>query len=200
VETSRRVVRHKSAVADFIAPVELDTSAGAPSLPIDDRIADAFDQHHAELYAYLCRVVGDAEAPDLVAKAFVRLFHHQHGGRWPAEPRTWLFQAATSLAIDGGSRRGTVLRRVRRGGRRVRRSLPPAQFPDGSQTKRSQVVETALRNLPVEHRAALLLSGEGFDGPSIALAIGQSREATRSILVQSRSWLRRLLEPGDGTP
>lgn len=55
-------------------------------------------------------------------------------------------------------------------------------------------LESLLESLPADARTALLLSRDGFTGTEIAVQIGRSHAATRSLLSRARVQLRLELE------
>ncbi len=59
-------------------------------------------------------------------------------------------------------------------------------------------LEAAVAALPTDARTALLLSAEGFNGDEIAVAIGRTNAATRTLLTRARVRVRLALEGTGG--
>jgi DNA-directed RNA polymerase specialized sigma24 family protein len=65
----------------------------------------AYDRHAGEIHGYLVRVVRDSEvAADLCADSFTRLLVEERAGRFPDNPRAWLFRVGSNLAASRGRR------------------------------------------------------------------------------------------------
>jgi RNA polymerase sigma-70 factor (ECF subfamily) len=157
------------------------------------------------LYRHVLRIVGTPEeAEDVVQDAFISAWRSLaafQGGSF----RAWLFRIATNRSID-------LIRARRRRGElpleppedeEVEWAEPAAAGPDpveiASRSEALAVVEEALRVIPAEQRAALLLRDvEGFSYEEIAQItavevgtvksrIHRARTAVRNVLVQ-RGW------------
>jgi len=171
---------------DLIAPVHIG-SVGAQT-------AGAYERHAAEVNGYLVRTVRDVEAAaDILADTFTRLLIEERRGRWPDNPRAWLYRVATNLAMS----RGRHLQVVARVDRAVYSSTQDhmAASPDVEVLRRERQtdLDRALATLGPDARAALLLASQGFDGATIALTIGRTETATRTLMFRSRARMRELL-------
>jgi RNA polymerase sigma-70 factor (ECF subfamily) len=162
-------------------------------------------QHETSLYRHVLRIVAQAsDAEDVVQEAFISAWRSMgafQGGSF----RAWLFRIATNRAID-------LIRARRRRGElpleppedaEVEWAEPVAAGADppelASQSEAMALVDAALRTLPAEQRAALLLRDvEGFAYEEIAqitaVEIGtvksrihRGRLAVRNALVR-RGW------------
>jgi RNA polymerase sigma-70 factor (ECF subfamily) len=153
------------------------------------------------LASQLCRHRQDAE--DVTHSALLKAAEHVDGFRWEASLRTWLHQIATNEC--------RMLRR-----RKVPVSLDelleeaatapaepfpvPAAGPDPGDAAveaetRRQVI-AALGGLPDRYRTAVLLKdGLGLPAEGVAVAMGISVPAVRSVLHRARSALRESLAP-----
>jgi DNA-directed RNA polymerase specialized sigma24 family protein len=58
-------------------------------------------------------------------------------------------------------------------------------------------LESMLAALQPDARTALLMAAQGFDGSAIAIAIGRTELATRSLMWRARIQLRQLLAASD---
>lgn len=155
---------------------------------------DAYEQLAPELFGFLVRTVRDPEAAaDLLADLFTRLLLEERRGRWPDQPRGWLYRVATNLATSRGRHLQVVARvdQVLRG----RYEEPRQSSPDLEllRQERTGDIDRALGQLPIDARTALLLAAQGFDGRAISREIGRSEVATRALLCRSRIRLRTLL-------
>lgn len=156
--------------------------------------ADAYERLSAEIFGFLMRTVRDADAAaDLLADAFTKLLVEERRGRWPDQPRAWLYRVASNLAMSRG-RHLQVVARVDRV-LQARYSEPRDASPDIEVLRRERRgdLDRALAQLPADARTALLLAAQGFDGRVVSLAIGRSEVATRGLLCRSRLRLRDLL-------
>ena len=165
---------------------------------VGTQTGEAYEQYSAQLNGYLVRTVRDPEAAaDLLADAFTRLFVEEQRGRWPDQPRSWLYRVATNLAMS----RGRHLQVVERTSRILRGqySEPRDSSPDVEVLRRERrsELDRALERLPIDARTALLLAAQGFDGRSVSQAIGRSELATRALLCRSRLRLRDLMREGE---
>jgi RNA polymerase sigma factor (sigma-70 family) len=158
----------------------------------------AYERHAGEINGFLIRAVRDADvAADLLADAFTRLLLEERGGRWPDQPRAWLYRVASNLVLSRG-RHLQVANRVDRllhaqGRDRV------ADSPDIEVLRRERNgdLDRALAGLGLDARTALLLAAQGFDGATIAATIGRTEVATRTLMCRSRIKLRELLREDD---
>jgi RNA polymerase sigma-70 factor, ECF subfamily len=155
---------------------------------------EAYEQLSAELNGFLVRTVRDPEAAaDLLAETFTRLFVEEQHGRWPDQPRAWLYRVAANLAMS----RGRHLQVVERTNRVLRGQYtePRDASPDVEVLRRERrgELDRALERLPTDARTALLLAAQGFDGRAVSQAIGRSEVATRALLSRSRLRLRDLM-------
>lgn len=155
-------------------------------------VEDLFARHHAEIYAYLARMVRDPElAADLAQDAFVRAYRAFGTTGRPDNPRAWLYQVAHRIALD-------ELRR-----RRLVRFLPlssedraTAPSPEhlAMDARLSGELERALGRIPARQRSALLLAElQDLNGVELAQALGVSHAAARQLLARARESLRTAL-------
>jgi RNA polymerase sigma factor (sigma-70 family) len=147
-----------------------------------------YDAHHRELATFIRGIERDPlAAEDILSETFVRLIEEVRRGRVPDQPRAWLYRVAANLVIDGGRRRAVLARTL---GRLVdHRTEPPADDAViRGETRRE--VWTALATLPVDARTALMLAAHGFSGREVAVALGRSELATRSLICRARLRLR----------
>lgn len=158
-------------------------------------VADAFEAHRTELYGFLRRATNDAAAAeDLLQEAFLRLTREARAGRRPEHVRGWLYQVAANLAVSRGRRAAVALRWLRGlGSTAIAPSFNP---PEAGLLAHDRVssLERGLLRLGPDARAALLMAGHGFSGAEIAVAIGRSEAATRTLMSRSRVRLRGILD------
>jgi RNA polymerase sigma-70 factor (ECF subfamily) len=155
-------------------------------------VEDLFVRHHAEIFAFLARMLRDDElAADLAQDAFVKAYRAYDNLGPPDNARAWLYQIAHRVALD-------ELRR-----RKIVRFLPWTGESNGAapsaerlamDVRLSGPLAKALARIPERQRAALLLAEvHDLTGLELAAALGVSHVAARALLTRARDSLRRAL-------
>lgn len=169
------------------------------SRPLDGRsiVGAAFEAHQREVYSFTLHGTRDPEAAeDITQEAFLRLLREVDAGRTPDNIRAWLYRVAANLVVTRG-RKATVAGRWLRA---IARQEATLESPERITLRRetSDALEAALATMPHDASVALLLAAQGFSGREVAVAIGRSEAATRTMLCRARLQLRQRLEaPGD---
>jgi RNA polymerase sigma-70 factor, ECF subfamily len=151
-----------------------------------------FVKHHAEIYAYLVRMLREPElAADLTQDAFVKAYRNYDTLEKPENARAWLYQIAHRVALD----------EVRR--RKIVRFLPWTGESPGAAPSAERLVmdahlsgdmQRALARIPERQRSALLLAElHDLTGLELAAALGVSHVAARALLTRARESLRQAL-------
>lgn len=154
----------------------------------DDLIGAAYTAHAGQVRRQLDRMLRDrAEAEDVLHEAFVRLLIEVRADRTPHNVQAWLRRAATNLAVSRIRHRAMARRRLEAAGREQRWISTPTDWVEEDD------LDDALAPLPVTTRAALRLAADGFGGREIAVLIGRSELATRSMLCRARQRVRARL-------
>lgn len=172
-----------------------------PAVPTERAVQDdlfvvaAFDAHRTELFGFLLRATRDgAAAEDLLQETFLRLMKETRNGRRPEHVRGWLYQVAANLAVSRGRRASVALRWLRGlGSPGIEAPFNPPEARLIAH-ERGRSIEQGLQRLVPEARAALLMAGQGFSGAEIAVAIGRSEAATRTLMSRGRVRLRGILD------
>lgn len=167
------------------------------ALPADPVAARAFVEvlfarHQAEIYAYLVRMVRDAElAADLTQDAFIRAYRACGSLDDAAKARAWLYQIAHRVALDE-IRRRRIIRFVPWSGEA--RGAAPSAERLAMDSRLSSEMERALGRIPERQRSALLLAELcDLSGLELAATMGTSHVAARALLTRARESLRRAL-------
>ena len=155
-------------------------------------IEGAFDAHEARIHGLALQLTRDPDAAaDVVQDAFIRLANEARAGRYPDNPGAWLYRTASNLAISR-ARRLAVARRF--APRLINRDAPDTPEGVTLERERSRMMRDLLAELPVAQRTALVLSAQGMRGEEIAVQIGMSHAATRTLLSRARRRLRQTLD------
>ncbi len=155
-------------------------------------IEELFARHHGEIYAYLLRMMRDADvAADLAQDSFIKAYRALDSLEDRAKARAWLYQIAHRVALD----------EIRH--RRVIRFLPITTEQHGAapsaehlamEMRLSGPLARALARIPERQRAALLMAEVGdLTGLELAAALGVSHVAARALLTRARESLRQAL-------
>ena len=157
----------------------------------DDRtfIEQLFALHHGEIYAYIYRMVRDADvAADFAQDTFIKAYKAQDSLEDRAKARAWLYQIAHRIVLDEMRRR------------RIVRFLPwtgeshgaaPSAEHLAMEMRLSGPLARALARIPERQRAALLLAEvNDLTGLELADALGISHVAARALLTRARESLR----------
>jgi RNA polymerase sigma factor (sigma-70 family) len=163
-------------------------ASGGPVAAMAITASTAYAEHAPALRAFLVGSTRDpAAADDLVQETFMRLLVESAAGRPPTHLRAWLFRVAANLAASRGRRRGVAARRAPE---LVPHGTAPSAEEEIIERESALAVHGRLADLPPHARTALLLAAHGFSGAEIALRIGRSPLATRSLLCRYRGRLR----------
>jgi RNA polymerase sigma-70 factor (ECF subfamily) len=156
----------------------------------DATFEQLFVGHRDEIFAYVCRVIGDRQqAEDLTQDTFVKAYRALGHLPTDANVRAWLYRIATNAAVDWLRRRRLIswLPLFERG----KYPANHTSFVEGS--LESLVVQRVLARLPVRYSVPLVLySCQGFSTQEIAAILGISRGAVKSRLFRARTKFRRL--------
>jgi RNA polymerase sigma-70 factor (ECF subfamily) len=170
---------------------------GQVAVTIDPASARSFVErlyasHHAEIYAYLARMLRDDElAADLTQETFVKAFRAFDSLEDHNRARAWLYQIAGRTALDE-LRRRKIIRFVPWTGE-TRGSASSAE-DQVLRMRLSADLERALLRIPPRQRQALLLSElHDLTGLELADALGVSHVAARALLTRGRESLRQAL-------
>lgn len=145
----------------------------------------AFARHHAALFRYLHRLVGDADAAaDLTQEAFVRLLENPLPDE---EVRPWLFTVGTNLARDLARTRTRRRRLLEERGAEsaVRPAHPEAPDEMVERNRRLRVARQALARMSDRDREILLMREEGFRYAEIAEVIGVAPTSVGTLLARA---------------
>ncbi|HWH36736.1 MAG TPA: sigma-70 family RNA polymerase sigma factor [Candidatus Limnocylindrales bacterium] len=176
----------------------LSTRAASLGVVVTDRAAarvvieQLYAAHHAEIYAYLSRMLRDHElAADLAQETFVKAFRAFDTLADRGRARAWLYQIAGRTALD-------ELRR-----RKIVRFVPWSGESRGSGASAEEMalhgrlsaeMERALAQMPARQRQALLMAEvHELTGLELADALGVSHVAARALLTRARESLRQAL-------
>ncbi len=155
-------------------------------------IEELFALHHAEIYAYVFRMVRDADiAADFTQDTFIKAYRAQDSLQDRAKARAWLYQIAHRVVLDEMRRR------------RIVRFLPwtgeshgaaPSAEHLAMEMRLSGPLARALARIPERQRAALLLAEvNDLTGMELAETLGVSHVAARALLTRARESLRQAL-------
>jgi len=96
-------------LAQLSLPLDRALTGSPARTTADVFIEDLFQRHHAEIYAYLVRMLRDPElAADLTQDAFIKAYRAHESLEDPAHARAWLYQIAHRVALDEIRRRKIV--------------------------------------------------------------------------------------------
>lgn len=173
--------------------------------------AEAFTALHRRYYARVyrlallrCRSVADAE--DVAAETFVRAIAHLPAFRFQGESLfPWLSRIASNLAADMGRRSAGVTlvsldNQTVESVRALLESLPgdtpdPHALAERSETQ--ALLRAAVAALPTDQADAILLRfGGDLPLKEIAVALGRSEGAIKSLLHRGLVGLRKMLISG----
>jgi RNA polymerase sigma-70 factor, ECF subfamily len=180
-------------MTDVPGPVLVEIRDAGPThaLGRNASVADAFLTYSPQLYNFLRRSTRDASsAEDLLQETFLRLTNEVAAGRHPREMRAWLYRVASNLAISRARRRATVVDWMMRHAKEAVSRTSGSPESDFLEREHASSLDTALGTIATEARTALLMSADGFTGEEIALVIGRSHAATRTLLSRARVRLR----------
>jgi RNA polymerase sigma-70 factor (ECF subfamily) len=149
-------------------------------------------RHRDRMWAIALRTLGDPEeAADAVQDAFISAFRSVGGFRGQAQVSTWLHRIVVNACLD----------RIRRNRARPTSPLPdtgpgePALALDAMADRECRMaVDDALRALPVEQRAAIVLVDvEGYSVTETAQLLGVAEGTVKSRCARGRTRLAVLL-------
>lgn len=149
-------------------------------------------RHRDRMWAIALRTLGDPEeAADAVQDAFISAFRSVGGFRGQAQVSTWLHRIVVNACLD----------RIRRNRARPTSPLPdagpgePALTLDAVADRECRMaVDDALRALPVEQRAAIVLVDvEGYSVAETAQLLGVAEGTVKSRCARGRTRLAVLL-------
>lgn len=162
---------------------------------------EIYDEYKTAIYNYVYHLVGDREqADDLTQDTFLKAFKALPKMDSSLKLSAWLYRIATNTAYDALRRRKLIA------------WLPwqdldhePADLESADPQEiygTTELVRAALRRMPQQYRAALLLyTQEGFSYNEIAHALNIAESGVKMYLSRARQSFRehyRSLEHGGG--
>lgn len=157
----------------------------------------AFARHHAALFRYLHRLLGDADvAADLAQETFVRLLNHPLPDE---EVRPWLFTVGTNLARDVARMRSRRRRLLEKRGEddALRPARPVAPDERLERRRKIEAVHAALERIAERDREILLMREEGFRYAEIAEVIGVAPTSVGTLLARALQRFAAAYEEGE---
>jgi RNA polymerase sigma-70 factor (ECF subfamily) len=161
------------------------------------------ERNHARVIGLIYRFVGDAaDAEDLAQEVFLRIYRARPTYAPTAKFSTWMFRIAANVSLNAlrarANRRDDVsmerLARAHDGPQTL--PDPAARAPDHNlhRTELQGKVREAIHGLPEKQQMAVVLNKyEGMSYADIAVTLGCSTMAVKSLLARARENLKNHL-------
>ena len=160
-------------------------------------VAALFERYSSQTCAYLYSMVGNWEvANDLNQDLYLQLFRTRQQLRDVKNPRAWIYQIATNLALNEIKRR----KRFAWLPWNWNDAEPKLVWVDSAEEEiaQSEAVAQALAKLSIDYRLPLLLfSGHNFTIQEIAQTLQVSEGAVKTRLHRAREMFARAYEQSD---
>jgi len=172
-----------------------NTTAYATTEPLEKQdLVKIYEQYSPSLYRYAVRLIGDqVTAEDCVAETFSRLLHALRNGGGPRENiRAYLYRMAHNWIVDHYRRRDERTESLE-----IEDQVDPLSNPAhliSQQQDREQIRMALLRLTNEQQQVIYLRFLEDLSHEEVALAVGKSTEATRSLQHRALATLRRMLD------
>lgn len=158
-----------------------------------DKLGLLFERYHRGLYAYFFRMCKDQQtSEDLVQSVFERLLKYRHSYSGDGRFSTWLFSIARNQFIDHH-------RIAKRNGISVQIDETRFEMPEitdetfHQKTKKKDILEMALNELPAEKREVIILSRfEGLKYKEIAEILETTEGAIKVKMYRAMKELKDL--------
>ncbi len=177
----------------FLPQVSDDQLLAAVSDGDDGAMGALFSRHHVAVHTLCARLVHDSDqADDVTQEVFLRVWRYARTFRGRSSFRTWLYRLTYNACAD-------VRPRNVRLEEAWTAARPDVDSSSDAPTDRHVLLDTALRRLPADQRAVLVLSryyGFGYD--DVARIIDCSPGAARVRLHRAMKELRQLCFALDG--
>jgi RNA polymerase sigma-70 factor (ECF subfamily) len=144
-----------------------------------------FAAHRDGVFRYLCRIVGQGDAPDLTQEVFLRVARSPLPETTADGERAWVYRIARNLALNH-----------RRDAGRQPQTVELADASRSAPQETSVAMRQALGQLATLDRDVFLLKElAGLSYGEIATACEITPDAVRSRLHRARQQLRTTLQP-----
>ena len=157
-------------------------------------LAELFERHHAALYRFCLRMVGDRYiAEDLVQEVFMKMLKYRESFRNDSGFAPWMFRIARNASVDY----------LRYAASQPRDAIDADDIPSetlsseshASQDQRADLIRQALAALPVKYREVLVLSRFEFKSyDEIAHVLGCSVGAVKVRVHRAMKQLRTVYQ------
>jgi RNA polymerase sigma-70 factor, ECF subfamily len=158
-------------------------------------------RHRTPLLNYIWRMVRDQTlAEDLAQEAFLRVYQARERYRPEARFTTWLYRIATNLALNSLRNHRGKQPAIEDADAEPTQDRIPDLKPTAEQqliySEREGLIRRAIQALPDNQRAAVVLHKyQEMDYRQIALVLGVTESAVKSLLFRAYEALRARLEP-----
>jgi len=164
---------------------------------------EVYDALRPRIQRYLARMVGEAEAEDLLQEVFEKVSRSLGAFRGDAELSTWVYRIATNTALDRLRRRGKPFEPSPVDASVVAEDDRNVWTGEKRQTLEGRVIRDEMNacirevvnGLPETYRTVIILGDlEGFSDREIAEILGLSLQNAKIRLHRARMHLRKALE------
>ena len=164
----------------------------APGAQAEADVSRAYAESHEDLFSFLTSATRDRDlAEDILQETFLQLIRETRAGRTPHNVRAWLYRVASNLVISKARRRAVAGRWLTH---LVQRDTTEAADAEILRQERHGDLERLLAHVSPDERLGLLLAAHGFSGAEVAIALGRTDGATRTLLCRARLRLRKVIE------
>jgi RNA polymerase sigma-70 factor (ECF subfamily) len=184
--------------ATQVIDLDVDEGFDAAAIFIDDGwIQDTYHAHAADLRRYaIARLRDPIAAEDIVQESFLRLAREARSQRYPEQPQAWLYRVARNLIISGARRAMVAKRRAADDVSTHANAESPEIEVLALELQRS--LSIAMNVIGADGRNGLIMAAQGYSGREIAIALGRSEEATRTLMCRARRAVRHELASLEG--
>jgi RNA polymerase sigma-70 factor, ECF subfamily len=163
------------------------------------------DEYRPQIYRYLCRLVGEADAEDLAQEVFLKVDKALKGFRGKSSLSTWIYRIATNTALDRlrsrSSSKGEMEGLSSDGELEVEDKdtwtgkEKPSLETSLIRKEMNDCIRGIVDSLPANYRTVIALGEvEGFTNAEIAEILGVSLDAVKIRLHRARARLKGELQ------
>jgi len=162
--------------------------------PGGDRSSDPvfealFIEHYPRLVRTLLRLIGNpAQAEELAADAFYKLYQHRQSRRSDENPAGWLYRAAMNLGFDALRADSCRLRREERAGRETfMNDTLENPLNDLLAEERRDRVRAVIAQLKPVQGQVLLMGSSGYSCKEIAAVLGVKPDSLYVLIARAKA-------------